>query len=233
MTLFQSLLNPVISRWWLKKLWKDNDFAAKKKCFPKKSINATALSPAVVQNLTRPSAAQRKLQAARARFYYWGRAGVAKSFLPGRFTTGAKEKTGLLLPSIALVSRRSCWRANCLATKKGLLPVLVSSREERSKSATAERSFSTKSAIFPKSFKLSCCDSCRSGSLSGWAAPSSCGSTLQSPRHPTPPSRRRSKRGLSVKIYFIVSTSFPSYPLRKRAKRRCAGSGPVFRATIF
>src|SRR5215471_13235592 len=104
MILFQSLLNPAISRWWLKRPWKDNDFAAKRKCFPKKSISATALSPAIVQNLTPPSAAQRRLQGARARSYYWGRAGVAKSFLPGRFTTGAREKTGLLLPSIALVS---------------------------------------------------------------------------------------------------------------------------------
>src|SRR4030095_2098905 len=163
MILFHSLLSPAMSRLWLKRLWKGNDSAAKRKCFRKKSTSVTALSPAIAQNLTRPSAAQRKLQGARARFYYWGRAGPAKSFSPGRFTTGAKEKTGPLLPSIASVFQRSCWRANCLATKKALLPARVSSREERSKSATAERSFSTKSAISPRSFKLSCCDSCRVG----------------------------------------------------------------------
>src|SRR4030095_12188734 len=177
MILFQSLLSPAISRLWSKRLWKGNDAAAKRKCFPKRSTSVTALSPVIVQNLTRPSAAQRKLQGARARFYYWEKAGRARNSSPGRFTTGAKEKIGPLLPSIASVFQRSCWKANCLATKKAPLLVPVSSRGERSKSPTVEQSFSTKAVISPRSFRLSCCDSYRSGSLSGEAATSSFGST--------------------------------------------------------
>ena len=56
--------------------------------------------------------------------------------------------------------------------ERELLPALPSSKEERLKSPMVVRSFSMKSAISPRSFRPSCCDSFRSGSLSGWVAPS-------------------------------------------------------------
>ena len=79
----------------VEKALKGNDSAAKRKCFPKKSTSVTALSPVIVQNLTRPSAAQRKLQGARARFYYWGRGGPAKSFRQGDSQLERKKRPAL------------------------------------------------------------------------------------------------------------------------------------------
>jgi hypothetical protein len=106
-----------------------------------------------------------------------GESGTGKELFARAIHTGARERTVPSLPSIALVSQRSCWRANCSVTKKALLPVLPSSKEERSKSPMAVRYFSTKSAISPRNFRLSSCDFSRSESLSGWAAPSLFGST--------------------------------------------------------
>ena len=109
MILFQSLLSPAISRLWSKRLWKGNDSAAKRKCFPKKWTSVTALSPAIVQNLTRPSAAAKKAAGSKSTILLLGESGTGKELFARAIHNWSERKDR---PFIAI---------NCVGLSKELL----------------------------------------------------------------------------------------------------------------
>ena len=67
--------------------------------------------------------------------------------------------------------RDICWRASCSATSRARSPARWRTRRACWKSPTAERCFSTKSAISPSRPRPSCCGSFRSGSSGRWGTP--------------------------------------------------------------
>ena len=147
-----------------------------RKYFPKKSTSVTALSPVIAQNLTRPSAAQRRPQGAVYDFTIGGERDRQRAFRQGDSQLERKKAR----PFIAI---------NCVGLSKELLESELFGYEKGAFTGASQLKrgkieignggtvFLDEVGDISEELQLSCCDSCRSGSLSGWAAPSSFGST--------------------------------------------------------
>jgi FixJ family two-component response regulator len=98
---------------------------------------------------------QRRLPRARRQSCCWERAAPERRFLPGRFTTGVIERASHLSLLTVLGYPRNFWKANCLGMKRDLSPGRTNSKRARWNWPTAERFFSTKWVMSPRSFKPS------------------------------------------------------------------------------
>ena len=227
MILFQSLLSPAISRLWSKRLWKAR-LRREKEVLSEEVDKRYRL---VAGNSAKFNAAISSAKNCREQEHDFTIGGDGTDEAFARAIHNWSERKDRPFIAIASVFQRNCG-GELFGYEKGAFTGASQLKRGRSKSATVERSFSTKSAISPRSFRLLLRFlQEREFERVGGTQLIRVDVRIIAATNRNLTSKPRSKRFRR----FILPYQCRSHraPSLKRAERRRAGSGPVFHATIF